>query len=218
MTAVAIIRIVIIVLSGLAGLVGLFYLLRGLLLRGASSREPYNVGRLEARRGTRMDLLSGLAALLVGAALLFVFLALPADMETGPQTDTGDSLMPATTDTPPSSSPVDTPETEDTPSPTGTPTAAPSPTNPPPSPTNTPPPTATITPAPRTATVSSGVGVWLRREPNAEGEQIEWLLQGTVVTVLEATAVDDEFQWQQVLTADGIVGWVAVPFIEYNDP
>jgi hypothetical protein len=80
---------------------------------------------------------------------------------------------------------------------------------------NQPLPTATL--QVRTAIVSSGVGVWLRAEPSTESAQLEWLLQGTIIIVLSETATAENLAWQEVQTQEGIVGWVAVPFITYND-
>ena len=99
-------------------------------------------------------------------------------------------------------------------------TAVPTPVSAPP--TLTPPiqPSATIEPPtalPKTAVVSSGVGVWLRRDPGTSGEQLEWLLDGAVLTILAGTQQVDGYEWQHVLSAAGIEGWVAVDFIVYNE-
>lgn len=85
-------------------------------------------------------------------------------------------------------------------------------------PTFTPPaqPSPTVTAAVATAVVSSGVGVWLRATPGTAGEQLEWLLDGTLVTVLPGKQQADDFEWQQVRTISGVEGWVAVDFIVYN--
>jgi len=74
-------------------------------------------------------------------------------------------------------------------------------------------PTNTPEPVVDTAVVSSGVGVWLRSAPSTSGEQLEWLLDGTILTLLEGQQTADELLWQQVQTASGITGWVAADFI-----
>ena len=80
-------------------------------------------------------------------------------------------------------------------------------------------PEPTVTPAPKvpTATVTSGVGVWLRAAPNADSEQLEWVLEGATLILLPGLEQGPEFDWQQVRTLDGNEGWVAVPFITYSE-
>jgi hypothetical protein len=75
---------------------------------------------------------------------------------------------------------------------------------------------ATATPDEDTAAVNSAVGVWLRAEPNTDAEQLEWVLDGTVLTLLPGLETGDNFEWQQVRTPEGNEGWVAVDFITYN--
>jgi hypothetical protein len=79
-------------------------------------------------------------------------------------------------------------------------------------------PVATDTPTaePVTATVISEAGVWLRAIPGTEGEQLEWVLEGTTLTLLPGLETADDLEWQQVRTPAGNEGWVAVPFIQYN--
>jgi hypothetical protein len=86
------------------------------------------------------------------------------------------------------------------------------PTNPP---TDEPSPAPTNTPEPvvNTAIVSSGVGVWLRGTPGTTGEQLEWLLDGTVLTLLDGQETADDLLWRQVQTETGLTGWVAADFI-----
>ncbi|MBX7253849.1 MAG: SH3 domain-containing protein, partial [Candidatus Promineofilum sp.] len=72
---------------------------------------------------------------------------------------------------------------------------------------------ATATTPVQTATVSSGVGVWLRGAPSTTGEQLEWLLDGTVVTLLPGQQTADDLLWQQVRTEAGVEGWVARDFL-----
>ena len=74
-------------------------------------------------------------------------------------------------------------------------------------------PTNTPEPASNTAVVSSGVGVWLRGTPSTTGEQLEWLLDGTVLTLLTGQETADGLVWQQVQTDTDLTGWVAADFI-----
>jgi hypothetical protein len=57
----------------------------------------------------------------------------------------------------------------------------------------------------------------LRSLPSTEGEQLEWVLDGTTLLLLPGKQTADEFEWQQVRTPTGLEGWVAVDFIIYNN-
>ncbi len=203
----------------LVSLVAAFiYLLRALGQRRRVDNQAYGVGQVEMRRAMKIGFLRAIAVAVLGAILLVawsIFLSV-SDME--PAMSAEDTPAPSptmsetiTTTTTPSASPtVLLPSPSPTAalllSPTATETAVPSP-----SPTITPPP------APLTATVSSGVGVWLRATPSTEGEQLEWVLDGTVVTLLPGQETGEEFTWQQVRTPVGNEGWVAVPFLVYSE-
>lgn len=115
------------------------------------------------------------------------------------------------------------------PPPTPTPTATLTPTSPPPtlgpSPTPTPLlPTATSTaapsptPPPQTATVTGAgtLGLRLREAPN--GNLIDYLSDGTVVTLLPEASVrtDDGIEWRKVIDPQGREGWVAVQYLTIN--
>ena len=97
-------------------------------------------------------------------------------------------------------------------------TIEPTPTGPPPSPTSAVTAEPTATTAPVTAIVSSGVGVWLRGAPGTSGEQLEWLLDDTVVTLLGGQETVDDLLWQQVRTDSGVEGWVARDFLSMTEP
>jgi hypothetical protein len=66
--------------------------------------------------------------------------------------------------------------------------------------------------------VSSGVGVWLRGAPSTSAEQLEWLLDGTAVTLLSGQETADDLLWQQVRTEAGVEGWVARDFLTVSEP
>lgn len=127
-----------------------------------------------------------------------------------------------------SSSAVANPPPTPTPSitPTLTPTVTPSPTIGP-SPTPTTPATATFTPAPpsatpelQTATVTGAgsIGLRLRDAPSVEGNLIDYLVDGTVVTLLPEPRVTtpDGIEWQKVIDPQGREGWVATAYIVIN--
>jgi hypothetical protein len=188
----------------------LYFLLRGVSSRQKSSRQAYNVGRQEQARSSKVNLIR--AALFLVLALIFL-----AVVGISPSVQ---RLIPTPTVTPRPPATV-APTSDATLVPTATvssTTVEPSPTSPLPTATSTPPPTLTSTPQPITATVSSGVGVWLRESPGTETEQLEWLLEGTVLIVLPGQQTVEELNWQQVQTEEGVAGWVAADFIVINEP
>ncbi len=222
MTAVSILRFTLPILAGVAILAALIFLFRALSRRSQSVKEAYNVGQQEAKVAMQVDFVRVVAAFVVGVILFGVFSLLPESTE-----DTVDLVEPT-------ARPFVTPEQNVLPTNTPLP-AIPLPTNtlpPPEESTIAAPPTAsplpvvvetavsppTLTPEQATAIVSSGVGVWLRSVPSVDGEQLEWLLEGTVLIVLPSEqATADNLAWQEVQTASGLVGWVAVPFIEFSE-
>ncbi|MEZ4519606.1 MAG: SH3 domain-containing protein [Chloroflexota bacterium] len=207
--------IVLLVLAGLALVIALILLWRALSVRSSISKQPYDVGLVEAKRTSQAQLLAAGASFIIGLIFLGAFLIVPRG-ETTAEAEPGVPVLP-------------TPAVEIAPTSAATPVLA----NPavatiaPALPTD-PPPTATIgateTPAPTepagptTATVSSGVGVWLRSAPSTTSEQLEWLLDGSVVTLLDGQETADEFLWQQVQAESGVQGWVAWDFLIVNEP
>ena len=204
-----ILNIVLPILAGLSILAMFYFIWRAFNSRYKSARQPYNVGRVEAHKTAKVNALRAIFSLLL-ALIFFAVIGVSLRIE---------ELAPAPMVTP-------TPETESsTPVATLVPTATksistsePSPTSPLATATSTPPPTVTSTPQPLTATVSSGVGVWLRDLPGTETEQLEWLLDGTILIVLSGQETADDFLWQQVQTGEGLIGWVASDFIAINEP
>jgi hypothetical protein len=203
----AALNIILLTLAGLSILVALIFVGKGLSTRNDANRQKYSVGQTEARRQTRIQWIRALFFLLVGLIFLAVFAIRPLVPLPG-----GGSAVSAVTPTP-----DDTPEVEATAT-DPPPTASPSPTIEPQTPTPEPTPVPTETPAPQTAVVSSGVGVWLRGSPSTAGQQLEWLLDGTVVTMLPEQQTADDLVWQQVRVEDGTVGWVARDFLVIGEP
>lgn len=202
-------NIVLPVLAGICMIAVLFFLTRALSARSRATRQAYGVGQVEARQKAQANLLGALISLffaLVFLALTFV----------GPRVAAG---FPSATPTP---EPTAVPPTS---APTATATITPVPTDLPPTPTSPVPtatvaplPTETATPAPLTATVSSGVGVYLRSEPSTSGAELQYLEDGIIVFVLDEQQTADEFLWQQVQTDAGQIGWVAADFLTVNQP
>lgn len=197
-------------LAALAMLGAFYYAVKGVGSRSRSHREKYNVGQVEVKRAGQVSLVRALTLFIVGLIFLGLFAMRPLISRAVT------SVMPAPT---PTVDMVATQEAAATPiTPTVEPTIEITPTDPPasPSPEVTVEPTATSTPV--TAVVSSGVGVWLRGAPSTTGEQLEWLLDGAVVTVLGAQETADDLVWQQVRTEAGDEGWVASDFLTLNEP
>jgi hypothetical protein len=208
----AVLNIVFAGIAGLAILAALFYGARAVMRRGRPTESAYNVGRQEARRAVQIDLIRALASIVVALIFLGAFGLTPRPVEplifpTEPvlidATDSPTEPATAAPTTAPTLEPT-TPTVEIEPSPL--PTA---------SPTDAPPEEPTITPEPaaETAVVSSGVGVWLRASPGTSGEQLEWLLDGTLLNLLGGQETVDALLWQQVQTETGVIGWVAADFL-----
>ncbi|MCP5096883.1 MAG: SH3 domain-containing protein [Chloroflexi bacterium] len=228
MTAVSITKIILPILAGLSVLLGLYFFIRSREQRTGSTRSAYNVGRQEARQAMQLDVVRMIVAFVVGVLLFGVFSLIPdpvaGEVELVPTerpfvTSVPDIEQPQQTPEPlliasplPSPSPVSINTV--TPIPTVTTAAAP------PTPTTAPvlvPTEVPILPGPPTAIVSSGVGVWLRGTPSTEGEQLEWLLDGTELILLAGQTTADEFEWQEVQAPSGNTGWVAAEFILFPD-
>jgi hypothetical protein len=213
----AVLNIVFAAVAGLAIFAALYFGGRAVIGRSRSTKSAYNVGRQQARRAVQIDLVRALAAIVLALIFLGAFGLTPRPVEplfspTEPALieATTTSTEPATVA--PTAQPTNTPfsptteiiEATATQSPTTVPTVV---------------PTETEESVLETAVVASGVGVWLRGTPSTTGEQLEWLLDGTELIVLDGQETADNLAWQQVQTAEGFVGWVAVPFIVYStDP
>lgn len=209
-----ILNIVLPLLAGICIVAALFFIWQAFAARAQFARETYGVGQQEARQTMQVNMIRGIFALVVGLILLGV---------SGLSTQAGEDVILGTTNTPslsPTSAlPVTTaaPSLTETAVPTVATTIAPAPTTPVPTATATLLPTDTPPPTPRTAVVSSEVGVWLRAAPSTEAEQLERVLNGTVLTLLSGLQEAEGFTWQQVRTPEGREGWVAVDFITVNE-
>jgi hypothetical protein len=217
----AVLNLLIPILAGVAAIAGIYFLIQAFFNQSAETRASYNVARQHAHHDKQVDLIRSVFSFIVALILLGVYGFTPQPSTTAPTVTP--TPTPTTAVTTPATSPHSIPTQPVATSPAISPTATTAPTSTP-TPTMTitavPPttlPTDTPTAAPRTATVSSGVGVWLRAEPNTSAEQLEWLLDGTILTVLPETATGENLAWQQVQTAEGLVGWVAVPFITFSE-
>lgn len=222
----AVVNFVIPFLAVSAFIVAVYFAIRAFRYKGQSVKATYNVGQVEARRAMQVDVIRASAAFLVGLIMLGVMGWLNpfrADASNEPGTSVEAEPSPVVTLTPATAvpSPLPTKAADELPiiEPIATATAVPLPPTPTPllPPTDTAVPLPTDTPQPATATVQSGVGVWLRSVPSTDGEQVEWLLDGAILELLPGLESDGELDWQQVKAPSGNEGWVAVPFIVYNE-
>jgi hypothetical protein len=62
--------------------------------------------------------------------------------------------------------------------------------------------------------VTNDENVRLRPEPSAEGEPLNALPQGTVLTVTGEPVEGGEFTWLPVETEDGVAGYIVIDFVE----
>lgn len=210
-------NLIILALAILSALAALISIGRALLTRNAIANEPYGVGRQQSRRAMLVAFIRG-AVLGVFALILFGVYGLSA----GPD-DLLSTEPRATVESDPAGSA--TPETgaPATVAPTGEPTATARTVTLPPAitsaaPTNTPEPTEIPTATPTSvpsAIVNSEVGLYLRPEPGSTVE-LELLGNGAVLELLEGRETVDGAEWQQVRSATGNEGWVAVEFITYQ--
>jgi hypothetical protein len=205
-----VLNIALLSLAGLSFLAAIYFVTKGFGARSRINRQAYSVGQVEVRRTSLIYWIRAAFLLLVGLVFLGIFAVRPLISRGGASPEP--TAIPAIDQeaTPPAVATEPAPITE--------PTAEPSPTGPVASPT----PQATVAPtatsAPTMATVSSGVGVWLRGAPSTSGEQLEWLLDGTVVTLLPGQETADDLLWQQVRTEAGVEGWVARDFLAVSEP
>lgn len=204
-------NIVLLTLAALAILGALYFVAKGLGARSSIHRQAYSVGQVEARRTSLLNWIR--AGFLLLAALIFIGIFAVRPLLSRPDpAPIPTPTLPAGAVTP-QTTPAATAEPEST-----LPAEQPSPTTLPITPTAQATAAPTATTAAQTATVSSGVGVWLRGAPSTTGEQLEWLLDGTVVTLLPGQQTADELLWQQVRTEAGVEGWVARDFLAVSTP
>ncbi len=200
----------------------IFFGVRAFRHKASLSSQPYNVGQQHIRHEMQIDMLRAGASLIVALMMLGVigFSAQPSGGSDEEVVESEEEITPTVELT------IEVPTTlPDTAVPTQPPivitepppTIPPEPQLPTAEPTITAVPTITPLPEPQTAFVVSEVGVWLRSTPSTSSEQVEWLLNGTELVVLSGTQSGDDLEWQQVRAPSGNEGWVAIPFITYNE-
>lgn len=206
MSVNGVVNVVLLSLAGLSLLAGVAFILKGLGARSRITRQAYSVGQVEAKRISQVHWIRAGFFFLAGLLFLGIFAIRPLFSRVGEA-----APLPTPTISVPTQAPTAT-------LPVVLATNPPAPTSAPVTPTAEATAAPTATSAPVTAAVSSGVGVWLRGAPSTSGEQVEWLLDGTIVTVLAGQETADDLLWQQVRTETGIEGWVASDFLTLNQP
>lgn len=203
--------------AGLCTLAAIFYIVRAFQDRTKSTRAAYGVGRQEARQSMQVDLVYGVGALLLGLVLVGVYSLTLQGVAVEPSvTVTSDLLQTVLPASPIVTIAPATATNTAVPIPTVLLPASPTTAVIPPTATQLSLPTETPTTAPATAIVQSGVGVYLRSLPSTTGEQLEWLLDGTVVALLAGQETADGFTWQQVRVSSGQEGWVVLDYLVLN--
>lgn len=197
--------IVIPILAGICVLLTIYFAWKAFASRRGAPQKSYDVGRVEAKIASQVYVIRSIFMLVLSLILLGVMgIGSQTSLNTPPPTNTPEPIVTA----------VVTQAATSTPN--LLPTSEPRPTSPIPTATATPLPTATNTPEPLSATVNSEVGIWLRSAPTVESDQLEYLIDGTVVLVLPGREAADDLEWQEVQTDAGLVGWVAADFIVLN--
>lgn len=210
-------NLIILALAALSTLAALVSLVNALLRRNAMTNEPYGVGRQESRRAMLVAFIRA-GVLGVFALILFGVYGLSAGPEDLVSTEP-EATFESTTTRPAVSGTA----AAATRTPTSEPTATARAVTLPPAitsaaPTNTPAPTALPTTTPTavpSAVVNSEVGLYLRPEPGSTVE-LELLTNGDLLELLEGRETVDDVEWQEVRSASGNEGWVAVEFITYQ--
>ena len=204
-----VLNIVLLSLAGLSVLGALYFLAKGLGARSRINRQAYSVGQVEARRTSLLNWIR--AGFFFLAALIFLGIFAVRPLLSGREPAAVPTpTLPAATPAPDVGPAATTPPTAES-APQASPTVLPA------SPTAEATTAPAVAPTPQTATVSSGVGVWLRGAPSTTGEQLEWLLDGTLVTLLPGQQTSDDLLWQQVRTEAGVEGWVARDFLAISE-
>lgn len=197
-------------------LIAVFFLTRGLLLRGQAARQLYTVARQESRQETNKALLRGLLFLVLGIILLAVWALAPLDAPavlpspSPPSPTLTPTLQPAT------ATPTFTPAPSDTPAPTAAPALTQTLT---PTPTLVVTATQVFTPTPTVdaniAIVNSPNGLYVRQSPDGAAAILVLSPNGTPLTLLAGQQTIDGQVWQQVRTPEGVEGWAAAAFLTY---
>lgn len=220
-----ILNIVIPLLAFFSLIAVIFFFGRAFTLKMQASKQTYGVGQFEKIREMKLDVMRGVGAAILGLIFLAVFGVMPRSSDTvdvietpvpGVTATVGVMLSPTITaivvptiesgTAVPGSVvilPTSTPDSTAPVAATAIPTVAPA--------------TAVPAPAEKTAVVASGVGVWLRDAPTINSNQLEWLLEGVILTVLDGQQTADDLDWQEVRTSEGVEGWVASDYIEINE-
>ena len=173
----------------------------------STTNRSYGVARQEARQVMLANIARGIFFLIL-ALISFAIMSLTSSSEPDEPT----VVLSPTAELEPGLTTVNTPAAEDTVD-ANTPTVTVTEPSRTPFPTDTPEPTNT--PILPSVVVNSANGLWLR-ESAGGAQELELLLDGSVLILLQGLEIVDEIEWQEVRTLEGNAGWVAVEFIVYE--
>ena len=206
------------IVGGISLLAALVFVVRAIVGRHRIGQQAYGFGRQEVRQSIQRDFIYGFVLLVVGLILMSAF-----GVSIGVA---GDEPATATATIQATASVTSTvrPTVTMTPSPSGTATRVIEPDTPTPIASTTPTETPTVEPTatvsgtlPLTATVNSEVGLYLREAPGGTQELELLPFEAALILLPGRELAADGTEWQQVQTAAGNEGWVAVAFIIYYD-
>jgi hypothetical protein len=206
---------VFLIIAGLFLSGSVILLIRGLRARSSLADRAYGVERQEVRHEMLVSFTRSAVLLFIALIVFAIYGLVPRDEEIEPATtatrasissptiEAEGTLLPSTSRPPKRASDLITPTTFATPSEQNTRVNEP-----------TQVPTSTL--LAKTAVVNSFNGLWLRSEPDPEGDQLELIPNETVLIVLQASEPTDQTEWQQVRSPSGLEGWVFKQFILYQ--
>jgi hypothetical protein len=195
-------------------LAAIYFVVRAVSARSRVDKAAYAYGQLETRQSMQFDFGRAVVAFIVGLIFLAVYAVNLVGGGAAPEPAFVPTISPTETAEPEvleTAVPTPTATVTPVPFPTSQVTVVATATSPPiATPTNTP------EPAPQTATVSSGVGIYLRAEPSTSATDLAWLQDGTQLIILPGEAQADGYTWAFVRIPDGQEGWVVTEFITIN--
>jgi hypothetical protein len=210
-----IVSIALLIAASLLLLASLAMLIRGLRARTSMTSRAYGVQRQEKRKEMLISLSRAAFLFIVALIVITIYGLLSGDAEK----TTGSTPVPEVT-APPSVPAVETKSV----TPTGRPTVVIETETPPITQdqiqqvTSTPEPAliSTIASQANTAVVNSVNGLWLRSDPDPEGEQIELIPNETLLIVLRGSEPAGQPEWQLVRAPSGSEGWVFIEYLVYQ--
>lgn len=203
------------IIAGLLLFGSVILFIRGLRAKSSLYDRAYGVERQEVRREMLVSFTRSAVLLFIALIVFAIYGFVPRDEEiepvvtvtrasiASPTIEADGTLLPSPSEPPTRATELATPATFATPNEQNTRVNEP-----------TQPPTSTL--LAKTALVNSFNGLWLRSDPDPEGDQLELIPNETVLIVLHESEPTDHSEWQQVRSPSGLEGWVFIQFIIYQ--